>query len=46
MHIQLMPCPKEILADPLSKYLLYYSPVQCYHVNKEDVADTMFVQLE
>ena len=29
---QLLPCPKEAVADPLSKYLLKCSPVQYYQV--------------
>ena len=28
-------CPKEAIADPLSKYLLMCSPVPCYYVLKE-----------
>ena len=36
---QLLPGPKEALADSLSKYLLLCSPVQYQHIFKEMVAD-------
>ena len=29
---QLLPCPKEAVADTVPKFLLYCSPVQCYQV--------------
>ena len=37
--VQLLPGPKEALADSLSKYLLLCSPVQYQHIFKEMVAD-------